>query len=345
MPRSIIKSCRLNIKSSSLDDLIDAYLNQNVPTRQSVAQMCNVSASTSGKVANALVECGFAEQRLYADKNSRPALHLYIKEGLNVMVLDLSGSIYSMEIISPYGNCIFSYRHQYDAGISYEDNLNIFLSRGGYEAKLKQKSYYAISVIFADSPQNDFEAYINPSSYIPTMQDMAKTDRIISSVFKRHATYTKISDTVHAAVRFGTITAASEYFGVSYVFLGSYVCAFNVSHLGTIHSDIGSFITGNSTLSTLLHKRVDNDTLSSLLSQIVNVMHCAYVASSVVIDSDIYDIGEDILRKICRDCALAGVIPPNIIAAGSARSVTHTAASKIALSKFIRSMILSSNQK
>ena len=90
MPKYTIKSTRLDIKISSLDALIDAYLDQAAPTRAGVARKCHVSASTSGKVATALADCGFAEQRLYAEKNRRPALHLFLNEGLHVMVLDLS---------------------------------------------------------------------------------------------------------------------------------------------------------------------------------------------------------------------------------------------------------------
>ena len=342
MPRSIIKCRSLDIKPSLLDDLIDAYLSDTPQTRQSVARKCGVSASTSGKVATALVECGFADQRLYADKGSRPALHLYLKEGLRVMVIDLSRSVYTMSIIDPDGKCHFSSDHQYDAGISYEDNLNIFLSRSGYAAKLKQISFYAVAVILTDTTPDERHSLLTPSAYIPTMLDKDKTDNIIRSVFNRQrVTYLKCSDALSSALKFEVVPVSSDYFGISYIFMGSHICAFNVSKHGVIHCDLNSFIVGDRTLGEVAQRRIDSITLSDVLSKVTNMLHCAYGSSSIVIDSDVYDIDETVIHKIRHDCAKVGVLAPTLIASSNATSLICLAAAKVALSKFIRTMISS----
>ena len=346
MPRSIIRGCRLNIKRSLLDKLIDAYLDARPATRVGVADKYNVSKSTSGKVATALFECGFAEQRLYADKASRPALHVFLKPELHAMVIDLSCSIYSMNILDASGKCIFSYKHSYDASVSFDDNLNIFLSRGGYQAKTSQKSFHAVAVIVADHHNSTSLSLQNPTVFIPTMADKARIERIISSVFKPHSTsFATLSDCVGAAVRFGIIPASNEYFGVSYIFIGSHVCAFNVSHLGAMHCDIQSLMIGSSSLGEITRIRMDADSFTSVLTSAVNLMQCAYNASSVMIDSDIYDITDDTIRKIYRDCAKVGIIAPTLIASTDETRLTHMGAMKLAFSDFIRTFILASDDE
>lgn len=345
MPKSIIKSCNLDIKSASLDRLVDAYLNQTAVTRINVAQKCRVSTSTSGKVASALVDCGFAEQRLYADKGKRPALHLFIKEGLNVLVVDLSHSVYTMKIIDPYGKCLFMRDHVYDASMSYEDNLNVFLSRCGYQAKIAQKSFYAISVVFSDSQPFARAALLDLDCYIPTMYDKDKTDRIIRSVFKRQAvTYVNLSDALLAAIKFGVVPSTNTSCGASYLFIGSQLDAFNVSFKGSIHCDIGSLIIDSDTVASLARNRVSSDTLEIILTRIVNMMQCAFASSSVVLDSDIYHLDEQMIRNVCRNCAKAGVLATTVIASSNASSVTHIGAMKLAISNFIRTVIHASDE-
>lgn len=345
MPKSIIKNCKLDIKSSSLDRLVDAYLSQSVATRVNVAQKHCVSTSTSGKVASALVECGFAEQRLYADKGQRPSLHLFIKEGLNALVIDLSRGVYTMSIISPYGKCLFMRDHIYDTSLSYEDNLNVFLSRQGYQAKMAQKSFYTISVIFSDSKHLNAAALSDLDAYVPTMHDKDKTDRVIRSVFKRQAiTYTNLSDALFAAINFGVVPSTDVSCGASYLFIGAQINAFNVSSRGCVHCDIGSLIIDGDTCTALTRNRVSSDALELILTRIVNMMQCAFTSSSIIIDSDIYSLNEQMIRNICRNCAKAGVLTPTVIASTNASSITHTGAMKLALSNFIRTMIHASDE-
>jgi hypothetical protein len=249
-----------------------------------------------------------------------------------------------MSIIGPCGKRHFAFSYQYDAGLCYEDNLNIFLSRGGYDAKVKQKSYYAIAVVFADHAQSYFASQLNPSAYIPSAADTDKTNKIIGSIFKKHVTYTTTSNSVRAAASFGIIPASSDYFGISYVFLGSYISAFNVSHHGTVNADISSLIIDDRSLGAIAQRRMDDETISTILSRVVNVMHCAHGASSVVLDSDIYDFNADIVSQICRGFASAGVLAPTIIASSDQSSIIQASAAKTALSKFIRTMIKASDE-
>ena len=342
MPKTIIKSCRLDIKSHLLDTLVSAYLDNEFTTRASVAEKCHVSASTSGKVATALVECGFAEQRLYADNNRRPCHHIILKEGLHTLVIDLCSSVYRMIILDPYGKSVFSVHHIFDTTLSYEDNLNVFLSRGGYRAKVARKSFYAVAVIFSDFGQNELNPY---SAYLPTINDKLRTDRIFRSGFiPRSISYLSRSDAFSAAISFGAIPCSCQRFGASYVFIGSHLCAFNVSGAVTTQCNLAPLMVNGSSLGAMAQGRMDAQAFCSALTKAANLMHCAFGSSSVVIDSDIYEVNEDTLAILRRDFAMVGVLSPNLIASKGESNVICSGAMKIALLKFIRTRISSSDE-
>ncbi len=344
MPKIVFKSTRLDIKRDLLDRIIDGYLSDGSITRAHVAKNCNVSKTSSGKVASALAECGFMIEKVYADKGERPSIHLFPTENFNIMLIDLSCSRFSLSVVSTANQALFEEGYIYNTEISYEDNLNVFLSRCGYSLHKASKSYAAICVIYSDLPQSHRSLLLQGQVHLPSIHDKEKTFKIIHSVFRRYPdNFIGISEAVRAAAYYGLFPGTEYKYGISYIFAGSYLCALNASSTSIHHCDAGALIIGNTTVSNIMNKKLLPEELVTLLTACSNLMQCTFPSSPIVIDSDEYNLDKSLSANISRRFALSGQRAPNLIFSKAYPSVRGIGALKSTFALIVKRCIKASD--
>ena len=346
MPKIVYKSRRLDVIRPTLDRVIDAYLQNPGSTRQRIADICSVSKTTVCKVASALTECGFASERIYANSGERPARHLFATEDMNIMLIDVSSAHYTISIVSTGYCCLFHQGYSYDSAESFENNLNLFLSKCGYLARKCAKPYTTIAVIYADMPSDQSAFPTEGCAYLPSTQDKSLMDEMIHSVFHRYPDYyVGTSEAVHNALKYSLIPLSSDRYGLAYIFAGSYVSSFFVDPSGVQFCNAGSLIVDGVTASRLLAHPKSTDDINRAVSHLVNFMTCAFGACSCIIESDSLVLNDATAQSICRTLAKAGELAPNLILTSASPSVKHKGAVAYVLARTVKRFIIASDEK
>lgn len=307
------KKIKLNMRSDTLEKLIMAYLSGYAPSRASAAEMCSVSKVTSGKVANALLNSGFMTERIFACGGGRPSAHLFFRASANVLIVDLSSSVFKMSICNALGQIKFHAEHEYDTSISPDDNLNIFLSRCGTCAKKSNHSFLAISVVYADGNSRTYLENGFVCAHLPQISDKEYIAKSVYDIFgKSPIKHIKVSETISEAIRFKAHDKTADG-GISYVFIGDHLSLFHV------YPDSSVTVCSPQTLldddekkSLSLYGNMTKEDTDRLFVRMCSFMVAAFSPSSILLESDKVFHDRETSEKIIGRFALANQNPPII---------------------------------
>jgi len=347
MPKIVFKSSKLDVKRALLDRMIDSYLQDNCAiTRTSVAKSCGASKTSAGKIASALTNGGFMYERLYSDPGKHPALHLFSTQNFNVLIIDLSSAKYTLSIMSNDYKCLFEKSHEYDADISFEDNLGIFLSRCGLDARKSGKTYAATCVIYYDIPRNNNTSEFNRKAHLPSLSDKGITDKIIYSVFRRYPDlYISTTQAIGATVKYNIFPRHAQGNGVSYVFAGTYLCAFHATSHAITHCNISSLMVDGRCAKDMIGTHLDHTELSLLLTRAVNLMYCAYNTDCVILESDVYDLDRGYTADISKAFARSGEFVSDLIVVSRATGAKYAGAVKATFVHTVKRCLIATDDK
>ncbi len=290
------KKIRLNMRQDNLESLLFSFTSDYAPSRASVANACSVSKVTSGKVADALLESGFMIERIFSTDGKRPCAHLFFRSVANVLVIDISSSVFKMSAADSYGEIKFHAEHRYDTAISTDDNLYIFLSRCASSARKSNRPFLAISVIYADGGSDEHYGRL-----LPRISDKESVTNAICDIFgKKPISHLTVSETVAEAMRFkahGNIPG-----GISYVFIGDHLSLFHVYPNGSITVCKAYALLSDIEKEHIVQERYLTKKDGDLLFvRLCNFMGAAFSPSAILLESDIYtpdgSTGEMIIRK------------------------------------------------
>ena len=296
--------------------LIRAYLSDNAPSRTSVCESTGVSKATASKVANALIESGFMCEKLFSlDRIQRPRLHLFLKDTVRILLIDLSAPRFKMSILSSDASTLFDALYSYDSSIPFDDNLNIFLSRCGLQVKHTGYSFSAISVLYADTDHKNATLDRPYQAVLPSIRQKDTISNAVREILgKAPTTHLTVSDSICEAMRFGG-QGNDRSNGASYIFIGSRLLAFHVHPDGTktVCSPERLLSEGEKISLRQPHLSSKEDT-DGIFIRLCRFMDAAFSPSAILIESDIHTPDEITAKRISRDFALSGYNAPLISA-------------------------------
>ncbi|MBR3879234.1 MAG: hypothetical protein IKJ24_03820 [Clostridia bacterium] len=340
---SKFKRINLTVKSKTLDKLLNEYISGHAPSRASVAASCFVSKVTSGKVADALIGSGFMDGRIFSVGDERPSTHLLFNDRSSILIFDLSTSVYKMCVVNPTGKILLSLSHIYDPEVSFEDNLNIFISRNGLKLKKSKLEFAAMSVLYADACR---QAQLDPRiSFLPPISLSAYVEEVIFTILgKRVSSHLTLSEAIGEAVKFKAIKLYGNGKGISYIFIGNRISSFHVYENGSAAICSPENILSREELSDLAHIRmIPKEKRDALFIRIADFMDAAFSPSVLLLASDVFSPDSDTADKICRKLALTGTSAPVIYTRDSSFPIEYVGAARYTLLTVIKKYITSNN--
>ena len=342
MPK--FKRIGLDLKAETLNKLIFSYLSGYAPTRASVAKSCSVSEMTSGKAARALIDSGFMCERQYSSDGKRPCFHLFCNDGVRVLVIDLSSSVFKMSIVSPYGDVKFQTEYEYDTEISHMDNLNIFFSRHSANVKKSRYSFCAISVIYADIPVS--RTTMMSYGFLPDITSKEHIADLIHSEFGKYpASHMTVSDAILSSLKFKAHGDIIEPRGLSYIFIGRHISAFH------IHADGAVTVCSPEPLFPNICRKLFTDHMlteksvsDSIFVQLAHFMGCAFSPSHIFLESDILSPDDTTAELLCQRFALSGLNAPTVSFKDNSPPLRLVGASRETLFSVIKRYVLPNNR-
>ena len=310
------RKIKLNMRPDLLDKLILAYLSDNAPSRTSVCENTGVCKASASKVANALIESGFMCERLFSlTRNERPRLHLFLRDTVRILLIDLSNPRFKMSIISNEASPIFESVYNYDSSINFDDNLNIFLSRCGLAVKHSEHRFCAISVLYADQEQANAIRGTAFQARIPSIRQKDVVSRAVYEIFRKMPdTHLTVSDALCESIRFN-VKGSTILNGSSYLFVGSKLLAFH------LYKDGSKAVCSPEKLLTADEKNVlsqphlmTKEDIDDLFVKLCGFMDAAFSPSNVVLESDIHIPDDITAQRITRNFTLTGRSTPLISA-------------------------------
>jgi hypothetical protein len=290
-----------------------------------------------------LVKSGAMTKKMFSANNQRPCYRLSVSQDLNIMVIDLSMPKYRMSIISGSLLCLFTAEHTYISDCSFEENLNIFLSRCGLKAKQSLFPFNAICVMYRDPNQSAVETF---QAHIPSFDDKVKIDRAIFSVFRQLPTlHTTVSKAIASAVRYRLIPSSNFAYGVSYIFVGSYASAFNISADSHITvCNVPKLVIDEVPIKKLLPADLSKRDFDKLSIRLINFMSAAFAANSVIVESDTFVFDKDSMSDLAKFYAGYGEFAPTIFPSSSNPSISTLGAARETAYLVIKSFLQASNE-
>ncbi len=319
MKRYKFEKKALHISRELIDKMTDACLTVPKITRAAIAEKAGVSLVTAGKFLAAMDECKFTYKKWHFPEDSRPAYCHTVNEALSILVIDTSSPSFSMSIIRGGSECRFYEQYDYDTGITFSDNLNLFLSRIGANAVKQPFGISAICILISNEKPADSLKLTNVCAAteddIPALESAVarffgikpllfiKLSEAISSALKHNATYTETGDML-AHIYVGKGLSLSVYSD------SEPICTCNIKNLLT---------SGTDTLDDMHQKMLSEDDLGKMLYKIVNFADCAFSPNKYIIEYDVTKFGSTALKYVKRAFAVAGKPLPEIT------SINHSA--------------------
>lgn len=298
----------INMRGDLLDKLIRAYLSDRAPSRTSVAEDVGVCRLTASKAANALIESGFMCEKLFSlDGKERPRLHLFLKDSVRILLIDFSSPRFRMNIVANDASIIFESTYNYDSSVTFNDNINIFLSRCGLSVKHSGYSFSAISVLYADTEQIDRIENSFYRAQLPSIRQQSIISQAIYEILRKTpVTHFTVSDAICESIRYN-VNNTGRLTGASYIFVGSRLISFHahsdssktVCSPEKLLSNDEKFILQNPHLS----RKEDVDTIFVKLCEF---MDAAFSPSAIILESDLYIPDEITAQRITRAFTLSG---------------------------------------
>ncbi len=283
---SKFKRIKLKIRPALLEKLLFECMSGHAPSRQDVSEKCNVCTATSGKAVKALVDSGFMCKRIFSKNEQRPCSHLLFNDISSILLIDLSSSVYRMSVVHPNGSFLFSEKYIYDSSISFDDNLNIFISRNGLKLKRSRLEFTAISVLFSDENKRQSKVRV---AHIPSIHLSSYIDSVIFTILgRRTATHFTVSSSISEAIKFRAIDLDLQKGGISSVYIGNEISAFHVFENGSAILCNPENILSRDELNDIQNIRLINKERSdALFIKLCDFMDSAFSPSIFLIDSDI----------------------------------------------------------
>lgn len=329
----------LTVNPLLLDRLICEYISGHAPSRASVADACSVSTVTAGKVASALIECGFMDGRVFSKGEKRPSTHLLFNDRSSILIIDLSSSIYKMCVVNPGGRILLNLSHVYDPEISFDDNLNIFISRNGLKLKQSRLDFAAISVLYADDGQQN-------SAFLPSIKISDYIEGVIYTILgKRVTANLTVSSAIGEAVGFKAIELDNTHRGISSIFIGSSISSFHVYENGSVTVCAPeSFIPREEMPDVTALRFMSKDKADILYARLSDFMAAAFAPSVLLLGSDFLSPDHETADKIYRKFILLGRPVPVIYTRDDSFPLEYIGAARHALRSVIKKYIFSDKQ-
>ena len=344
MKRTIFNTTATQVKPSTIDSIVDSICSAEFVSRSELAKSTNLSVSTVSKAVRVLLDTGAVVEKRAPhskpDSKGAPESQIHLSNKICTAVLDLSSSVYSVNLICN-GKSYFRYTHKYDAGLDFRDNLYELLSRAFLKIRLKDGVAMSVCALYSDTASFDRSI----QAYLPGELDREIVDAILYDVCRRvTAEYISKSQAIRDAVKFNVISCADGLGGVSFLSIGSTLSAFHVfSEYATIRCKIQNlFIDNNITTGEYLKRCFTKDQFESLLLKAVNFIDSAFDASTLVLESDTFEIDATTIKYISRSFATAKLSLPIVYplySGGNDVGVCVLSAAKFTESNFVKSLV------
>ncbi len=340
---SKFKKINLTVRPLLLEKLLFEYMSGHAPSRSSTADTCCVSTVTSGKVANALLDSGFMVGKIFSTNEKRPCKHLLFSDKASILLIELSTSVYKMSVVSPDGKISLCLSHTYDPEVSFDDNLNIFISRNGLKLKRSRIEFAAISVIYADEGRREQLERRNRISCLPPIILRDYIDSVIFTILgKRVTTHLTVSEAIREAVKFRAIDIGASLRGISSVFIGTNSSSFHVYPSGSVTVCSPENILSKEELADIDNIRlIPKEKADALFVHISDFMDSAFSPSVLLLDSDIFNPDLETAERISRKFTLTSRQAPIIYTRNSSFPLAYLGAARCTIFSLAKKYIVS----
>lgn len=343
---SKFKRMNLTVKPKLLDKLLLEYLSGHAPSKASAAEACGVSKVTSGKVADALIACGFMDGRIFSKGERRPSTHLLFNDRSSVLIIDLSGAIYKMCVVNPTGETLLTLTHAYDPEVTFEDNLNIFISRNGLKLKNSRLNFAAVSVLYADDGRRSQIEHTGRVSFLPSILIREYVEDVILTILGRKVTlHLTLSEAIGEAVKFKAIDIGPSLGGISYIFIGSRISSFHVYPNGSaVICSPENMLSGKELADIRNIRLIPKEKSDALFIKTADFMDSAFAAHILLLSSDILTPDRETADLICRKFTLTGRQAPIIYSRDNSFPPEYLGISRSSLLLTVKKHIISSSK-
>ena len=341
MKRLKLGSQTLNIKSDSLQRLIDSALSSKGLTRASVAKCGNVSLATAGKLLSALDECRITRLEYKRDNSagSPSKIHVFRSE-ISTLVLDFSSPVYTASMIVGKNKKLISESYSPAPSLSFEGDITVFLSKIGQRMSLLPYSVSSIVTIIADHPESIVKIASSTSAYIPDAYDMGIVNDLCAQFFGVMPTLCITnSQAIKCALKYDVFEPHIVGNNISHIRLSD---TLEATHLPCRSSPIPlkleKLLVNGESLSALFSKSQDIDSLALVLSHLISLIDCAYGSDFIIIeyDSDRFGGIEERTTQIFRAVSIKepavayfDLTPPAAVIGAATAALSALIASKI----------------
>lgn len=344
MKRTIFNTTSVQLRPAAMDSVIDSICSAESLSRFEITEATSLGTSSVAKAVKALLETGAVVEkhtpRRGPSVKGAPESRICLSNKICTAVIDLSSSIYSVNLICN-GKSYLRYAHKYNAGLDFRENLYELLSRAFLKIRLKDGVAMSVCVLYADNVSGDK----NVQAYLPNELDKELVDATLYEVCRRVTTeYISKSQAIRDAVKFNVISRAGGLGGISFLSVGNTLSAFYVSgDQKPIACKIQNlFIDNNVTAGEYANRCFTKDQFEHLLLKAINLIDTAFGASTIVIESDTFEINATTIKFISRSFAAAKLSLPiihTLCPSGDDVGVCVLSAAKRTESNFVKSLI------
>ena len=344
MKRTTFNTISVQLRPTAMDSVIDSICSSESLSRFEIAEATKLSTSSVSKAIKALLETGAVVEKHTPRRSSSvkgaSESRICLNNKICTAVIDLSSSTYSVNLICN-GKSYLRHTHKYNSGLDFRENLYELLSRAFLKIRLKDGVAMSVCVLYADNISGDR----NVQAYLPNELDKELIDATLYEVCRRVAAgYVSKSQAIRDAVTFNVISRAGGLGGVSFLSVGNTLSAFYVScDQKTIACKIHNLlIDSNVTAGEYVNRCFTKDQFEHLLLKAINLIDAAFGASTIVLESDTFEINATTIKFISRSLAAAKLSLPIIhtfCPSGDDVGVCVLSAAKRTESNFVKSLI------
>ncbi len=298
----------LGFRRENISSCFAALCENRAVTRADLASATNLSIMTTGKIADAMIECGVLTEEKHpcTGAGRRPGTLRFVQKPL-FLILNVSSRRFSAHVLSPTMDSKEICVHDYNDIFPFDDNLLIFLNavRRGCNTTKEALPYLAVIT----QPEDDKRQCITRSLPVSPLSTQHMVDYIVK-IMKRNC------DLV-----LDEITAAQHYFN-SLPDYRNIECGAFISLSYMIYAAI--WMRGNllcprvCRIGELImpdHKRIADALADAFCTEdaikptayAVNSLETFFTPDRVVLDSDIFRIDELFLEEVYTE--LSHILP------------------------------------
>ena len=336
MKRYKFEKKSLHISRELIDKMTNACLTVPRITRSAIAEKAGVSLVTAGKLLSAMDECRFTYKKWYFSENTRPSYCHIFNEALSILVIDTSTRGFSMSIVRGGSECRFFEQYDYDTGVTFSDNLNLFFSRIGSLAVKQPFGISAICILISD--EKPASSLSITSLCAATESDVPVLDAAVSRFFGiKPLLFIKSSEAISSALKHNAIdNAACDKLAHIYVGKGLSLSVYSGNEPVSTCNISNLLTNGIDTVADMHRQMLSEDDLGKMLYKIVNFADCAFSPSKYVIEYDVTKFGSTALKHIKRSFAAIGKPLPEITSINHSAGLAVSGAATLAAAELIK---------